>query len=301
MFVRFTLHKAQGALWSMKQMKRLLITLAAIPAATLAVEANAQTYVTRANANATVQNQIVQLQTQLDAGIRSGAINSAERRRLSQEIRTLTRLRAQYAGNGISTQEWNVLQQRVGNLSQRLQVAGGGYAYGYNQPNNGYGYSQPGNGNGNGYGYSQPGNGYAYGNTGVRYDQYGRPMQTQGYSYDQYGRPVQTNNGYYGQGGPYAPYPSSSSNNNGVGNVLGGVLGSVLGGGGLGGNILGSILGNGGLRVGDLITGTIGNVLRPAPSNSYQSRGDVYFRSDGQRVYEIDARTNQVIAVHPLR
>ena len=259
-------------------MKRLLITLAAIPIATLAVEANAQNYVTSsANANATVQNQIVQLQAQLDAGVRTGAIDTTERRRLRQEIRTLTRLRAQYAANGISSQEWNLLQQRVGNLSQQIQVAGGGYAYGYTQPNNGY----------------------AYGNSGVRYDQYGRPIQTQGYTYDQYGRPVTVNNGYYGQGGPYVPVPSTS--NSGMGNVLGGVLGSVLGGGGMGGNILGSILGNGGLRVGDLITGTIGSVLRPAPNTSYQSRGDVYFRSDGQRVYEIDARTNQVIAVHPLR
>ena len=259
-------------------MKRLLITLAAIPIATLAVEASAQTYVTSsANANAMVQNQIVQLQAQLDAGIRSGAIDPTQRRALRQEIRTLTRLRAQYAANGISSQEWNVLQQRVGNLSQQLQVATGGYAYGYNQPVNGY----------------------AYGNSGVRYDQYGRPIQTQGYTYDQYGRPVTVNNGYYGQGGPYVPVPST--NNSGVGNILGGVLGSVLGGNGLGGNILGSILGNGGLRVGDLITGSIGSVLGAAPSNSYQSRTDVYFRSDGQRVYEIDARTNQVIAIHPLR
>lgn len=261
-------------------MKKILITLAAIPIATMAVEANAQTYVTSsANANATVQNQIVQLQAQLDAGVRAGTIDATERRRLRQEIRALTRLRAQYAGNGISQQEWNVLQQRVGNLSQQLQVAGGAYAYGY----------------------AQPGNGYAYGNTGVRYDQYGRPIQTQGYTYDQYGRPVTVNNGYYGQGGPYVPYPQTSTNS-GVGNVLGSVLGNVLGGGNVGGNILGSILSNGGLRVGDLITGTIGNVLGAAPSNlGFQSRNDVYFRSDGQRVYEIDARTNQVIAIHPLR
>ncbi|WP_166039684.1 hypothetical protein [Sphingosinicella sp. YJ22] len=260
-------------------MKRFIITLAALPIATMAVEASAQTYVTsNANANATVQNQIVQLQTQLNAGVRAGTIDATERRRLRQEIRTLTRLRARYAANGISQQEWNVLQQRVGNLSQQLQVAGGAYAYGY----------------------AQPGAGYAYGNTGYTYDQYGRRVLAPGYTYDQYGRPVPVQNGYYGQGGPYAPYPQTRTNS-GVGNVLGGVLGSVLGGGGMGGNILGSILGNGGLRVGDLITGTIGSVLRPAPSTSYQGRSDVYFRSDGQRVYEIDARTNQVIAIHPLR
>lgn len=263
-------------------MKKLLVTLAVIPAATWGIEASAQTYVTgNANANATVQHQIVQLQTQLDAGVRAGAIDRTERRRLRQEIRALTRLRAQYAANGLSTQEWNLLQQRVGNLSQQIQIAGGGYAYGQSQYGTGYTY------------------GNAYGNTGVRYDQYGRPMPAP--SYDRYGRPI-PNSGYYGQGGPYTPYPSTRSNS-GVGGVLGNVLGSVLGGGSsVGGNILGSILSRGGLRVGDVITGVLGNVLGTAPMGlGFQDRNDVYFRSDGHRVYEIDARTNTVLRVHPLQ
>jgi hypothetical protein len=245
-------------------MKKLLLTLAAIPAATLAVESQAQTYQTYANSNAnvTVQNQVGQLQAQLNAGIRSGTIDATEARRLRQEIRALNRLRTQYASNGLTNQEWNVLQQRVGNLSQQIQVA-----YGYN-------------------GYNQ-GNGYAYGNSGVAYDQYGRPIQN--------GYPVQ-NNGYYGQGGPYVPYQAPRTNS-GVGGVLGSVLGGVLGGGS--GNILGSILSNGGLRIGDVITGVLGNVLGGASNLGYQDRSNVYFRTDGQRVYEIDARTNQVIRIHP--
>ena len=43
--------------------------------------------------------------------------------------------------------------------------------------------------------------------------------------------------------------------------------------------------------------------LLPVPTNyrsRYRDRGDVYFRSDGDRVYEIDVRTNRVIAVHPM-
>jgi hypothetical protein len=248
-------------------MKKLLLTLAATSAVALAAPAAAQSYGAYGNANATVQNQIVQLRAQLDAGVQTGAIDRDERRRLRQEIQALTRLRAQYAGNGISAQEWNVLQQRVGNLSQQIQVAAayqGNYQYGGAYPNQGY-----------------------------AYDQYGRRIPAQTYGYDQYGRPVQ--NGYYGQGGPYVAYPQQS--NNGVlGNMLGGVLG-----GGAGGNILGSILGNGGLRIGDVISGVLGSALGGVSSSRYQDRSDVYFRTDGQRVYEIDARTNQVIRIHPMR
>lgn len=246
-------------------MKKLLLTLAAIPAATFAVEASAQTYV-NANANVTVQNQILQLQNQLNAGIQTGAVDASESRRLRQELRQLNRLQRQYSANGLTTQEWNVLQQRVGNVNQQMQVAVG---YAYNQPY------------GNAYGYNQ---GYT----------------SQRYAYDQYGRPVVVNNGgYYGQGGPYVPVPQTRSN--GLGGVLGGVLGNVVGGGG--GNLLGSILSGGGLRIGDLVTGALGSVLGAAsnPYGSYQSNGNVYFRTDGQRIYEIDGRTNQVIRIHPAR
>lgn len=255
-------------------MKKLLLTLAAIPAATMAVEASAQTYV-GANANVTVQNQIVQLQNQLNIGIQNGAIDATEARRLRQEIRRLTRLRTQYSANGLTTQEWRVLQQQVGNISQQMQVAAG-YAAG-NPPY------------GNAYGY--------YGNQG--YPSQGYPSQgysNQGYAYDQYGRPVAVNNGgYYGQGGPYVPAPQARSN--GIGNVLGGVLGSVVGGGG----VLGNVLGGGGLGIGSVITGAIANALGGGDRYGYQDRSNVYFRTDGERVYEIDARTNQVIRIHPAR
>jgi hypothetical protein len=251
-------------------MKKLLLTLAATSAVAVAAPAAAQSYGAYGNANATVQSQIVQLRAQLDAGVRTGAIDRDERRRLRQEIQALTRLRAQYASGGINAQEWNLLQQRVGNLSQQIQVAAayqGNYQYGAAYPNQGY-----------------------------AYDRYGRGIPAPAYGYDQYGRAVQS--GYYGQGGPYVAYPQSS--NNGVlGNVLGGVLGG--GGSGIGGNILGSILGNGGLRIGDVITGVLGSALGGVSSSRYQDRNDVYFRTDGQRVYEIDARTNQVIRIHPMR
>lgn len=110
---------------------------------------------------------------------------------------------------------------------------------------------------------------------------------------------AQQNAPYYGQGGPCEQVQRGGS---GVGNILGGVLGSMMGGGG-GGGLLGSILGRGGLRTGDVITSTIGSVLGSAMGfgSRYRDNNSVYYWSDGQRVYEIDARTNQAIRIHPVR
>jgi hypothetical protein len=252
----------------------------------MAVEASAQTSV-NGNANMTIQNQVLQLQNQVNVGVQSGAIDATEARRLRQEIRQLDRTQRQYSANGLTTQEWNLLQQRVGLVNQQLQMAANGYgqpygnAYGYNQ-------QQP---YGNAYGYNQQqpyGNAYGYNGNQQGYN------GNSGYAVDQYGRPVA--NGYYGQGGPYVPAPRS----NGIGNVLGGVLGNVVGGGGGGGGVLGNVLGGGGgLGVGSIITNVLAGALGNVSSNRYRSNGDTYFRTDGQQVYEIDARTNRVVRVHP--
>ena len=53
------------------------------------------------------------------------------------------------------------------------------------------------------------------------------------------------------------------------------------------------------LRVGELARSR----LTAVPTRyryQYRDRGDVYFRSDGSRIYEIDTRTNRVIDVHPM-
>jgi hypothetical protein len=67
--------------------------------------------------------------------------------------------------------------------------------------------------------------------------------------------------------------------------------------------VLGGLLGGRSLGIGDVITGAIANVLRGGSSygNQYRDNGSTYFRSDGERVYEIDARTNQVVRIHPIR
>jgi hypothetical protein len=263
-------------------MKKLLLTLAAIPAATMAVEASAQTYV-NTNATAGVQNRIMNLEARYQAAVNARVLTDNERIVIGRQLAELRNLQQQYAYNGLTASERRTLQTRIRNVRDQLRAAGGaGWA-------NRYGWSDRElDVYGNAYGYG-------YGNSGVTYDRYGRPVVTQGYTVDQYGRTIP--NGYYGQGGPYEPaYTPRSSN--GIGNVLGGVLGSVVGGGG---GVLGNVLGGGNIGIGSVITGALANVLGGGDRYGYQDRSNVYFRTDGQRVYEIDARTNQVIRIHPVR
>lgn len=68
--------------------------------------------------------------------------------------------------------------------------------------------------------------------------------------------------------------------------------------GGLGGFIE-SILGQGGLRVGQRVTGE----LYAVPSqyrDRYRDDSRFYYRSDGRQIYQIDARTNVVTRIHQM-
>lgn len=306
-------------------MKKLLLTLAAIPAATMAVEASAQTNMNAGGAIG-IQNRIANLEARLNAGAQARVFTNSEYANLTTQLERLRSLERQYSANGLTASERRQLQNRIRVLRDDLRNAGGNSwanrygwsdrdletygSYGTAYGNTTVRYDQYGRPIANGsVTYDQYGRPMANGS--VSYDQYGRPMNNggvvydqngrviQGVTYDQYGRPVVTNNGYYGQGGPYEPVPQQRS---GIGGVLGSVLGGAMGSGGSGG-VLGSILGGGGLGVGDVITSTIGSVLRGGSSygTQYRDNSSTYFRSDGQRVYEIDARTNQVVRIHPLR
>jgi hypothetical protein len=305
-------------------MKKILFGLAAIPAAVMATPAAAQTGY-GANGGMGMQNRIQQLEVRLDAGVQAGAIDRSEQRSLRRQIRQLSQMEMQFSANGLTQQERSTLQQRIRSVRDQLRNAyGRGYAWDDSSWDSGNGsagvrYDQNGRPIANGgvaydqYGRAIANSGVVYDrdgrpitNNGVVYDQYGRPVANggvvydrngrpvgnSGMAYDQYGRPV--TNGYVGQGGTYQQQGS------GIGNILGGALGGS--GGGIGG-ILGTILGNGGLRSGDVISNTIGSVLGrgTAYGSQYEDRSNVYFRSDGERVYEIDARTNRVVRIHPIR
>lgn len=304
--------------------------------AAYAGEAPAQTMTTAGDALG-VQNRIANLEARFDAGLRGGVFTTAERNNLDRQLRDLRSLERSYSSNGLSLTERRALQQRIRSLRDQLRTAGGtnwANQYGWRDgeldtyagaSGRGVSYDE--------YGRAVPNRTVTYDRYGrpvasndVVYDQYGRRVTTNDVVYDRYGRPVATG-GVYGQGGPYEPV----ARNSGIGNVLGGVLGSVVGGGsgvggilgsvvggsrgaggvlgsvlggggGLGG-ILGSVLGRGGLRRGDVITGALGSVLGSAVGFGPQFRdtNNVYYRSDGQRVYEIDARTNTVMQVVPVQ
>lgn len=269
-------------------MKKLLLTLAAIPAATFAVEAHAQGYgqpygQTNVNAGGTVAigNRIANLEARFNAGVQAGVIDRTEAARIQRQLASLRQMEQRYGYDGLSRQERTGLQAQIRATRDQIRIAGGsGWA-------NRYGWADSDlDAYGNAYGGAY-GNGYA--TPGYTYDRYGNRVPVQGYTTDRYGNRVPT--GYYGQGGPYEPAPST-----GVGGLLGGVLGGNSSSG-----VLGSILGNGGLSIGSVISSVIGNALGGANNYGYRDRSDVYFRSDGQRVYEIDARTNTVVRIHPLR
>lgn len=313
-------------------MKKILLTLAALPAATMAVEASAQTYV-NTGASVGVQNRIANLEARFNAGAQAGVFSRNEIAVLSDRLMRLRTMEQQYSYNGLSQSERRSLQNEIRMLRDQMRNAGGrGWA-------NRYGWTDRDLDAYSGYGN---GNGYASGNATVTYDQYGRPIHSngvrfdqygrpiangrvtydqygrvinnggvvydqngrplQGVTYDQYGRPVITN-GYQGQGGPYEPVYTPRNNNGGIGGVLGSVLGGAMGGGSGVGGVLGGLLGGRSLGVGDIITSAIGSVLRGGSSygTQYRDNDRTYFRTDGERVYEIDSRTNQVVRIHPVR
>lgn len=259
-------------------MNKFLLAAVAIPAMALASDASAQPSYNTGGAVA-VQNRLANLEARIDAGVQAGVIDRAEARDLRRQTRDLRQLELSYNQNGLTRQERQTLQQRIRSVRDQVRLAGGegwGNRYGWNDDD-----------------FDRDGSSYGYGDTGYATDRYGNRVPAQTYTTDRYGNrvPVQTyetdrygnriETNAYGRGGPYETAPTA----NRPGGVLGGLLGNS----------------SGGLRIGDLITGVLGGSLGSASNQGYRDRNDVYFRSDGRQVYEIDARTNTVIRVHPVR
>ncbi len=98
-------------------MKRLLVTMAAVSALSVAAPAAAQ------YAGGGIQAQMEQLQLRLQAGVRSGAISRGEAIRLREQLGQLTRLERQYGQGGFSRRELGDLQQRIQAARQALRYA----------------------------------------------------------------------------------------------------------------------------------------------------------------------------------
>jgi hypothetical protein len=108
-----------------------------------------------------------------------------------------------------------------------------------------------------------------------RYERYGYDDRAYGY-----GPSVGAGAGYYGQGGPYDEVVCESRS--GVGAVIDNIFGRDC------------------FRVGQRVPGNLYAVPNEYRSQ-YRDGYGTYYRSDGRAIYQIDARTNTVISIHPLR
>ena len=97
-------------------MKKFIIALAATTAFAGAAPAAAQF-------GGNVQLRTDRLHTELQAGVRSGAITRAEAIPLREQLRRLTQLERQYARGGFSAGERSELQSRSASLRQGIRIA----------------------------------------------------------------------------------------------------------------------------------------------------------------------------------
>jgi hypothetical protein len=98
-------------------MRKFIIALAATTALAAATPAVAQ------SVGGNVQVRIGELQTQLQAGVRSGAITRAEAVPLREQLRQLSALERHYRQGGFTVQERSELQSRIASLRQGIRMA----------------------------------------------------------------------------------------------------------------------------------------------------------------------------------
>jgi len=217
-----------------------------------------------------------QLQVQLQAGIRSGAITRAEAVPLREQLRQLTRLEGLYGRDGISGRERADLQHRINSLRQGIRTAerGRGGRYGrdedrYDRDDDRYGRADV---DGR---YDRDNDGWddRDGNRDGRWDVESRyDSNRDGYDDRDHDRD--------GRWDDEDGYRQSDER---------GVVGQIID----------RVTGNGDLRVGQRVSADLGGVPY-AYRTRYRDSDGVYYRSDGRQIYQIDARTQTVVRVHAM-
>jgi hypothetical protein len=212
-----------------------------------------------------------QLQMRLQAGIRSGAITRSEAVPLRAQLRQLTRLETLYARGGISGRERADLQHRINTLRQGIRMA-------------------------------ERGADGRYGRDDDRYDdRYGRGGVDSRYDRDNDGWDDRDGNrdGRWDVDSRYDGnrdgYDDRDRNRDGRWDNDEG----QSDGRGVVGQVLDRITGNDGLRVGQRVSSDLGEVPY-AYRRDYRDSDNVYYRSDGRNIYQIDARTQTVVRVHAM-
>jgi hypothetical protein len=244
-------------------MRKLLIAMTAVSTLAVAAPAAAQwNNQNNVNANANVNGGIDSRIARLDARIQAGVQSGAIDRTEARNLRMQLR---ELTRLDRQYSRNGYTQQERADLQTRVRTFRDQLRL------------ADGGGTGYGYGYGNQG----YGNQGYGNQGYGN----QGNSNQGYGN--NGNNGY-GVGGPYDECVDNGSDRGGIG----GIFDSIFGGGSNRGTCAG-------LNVGSRVSGNLGAVPYQYRAQFRDGNG-VYYRSDGNNIYQIDARTNTVVRVYGM-
>ena len=279
-------------------MKKIIIALAATTAIAAAAPAAAQ------YAGGNIQLRTDQLQTQLQAGVQSGAITRTEAMPLREQLRQLTRLERQYSQGGFSLQERSELQSRMASLRQGIRMAArngdGRYDRDDRYGDGRFGRDCPPGLDKRDNGCLPPGqvgrddrdgrwgeDGYARGDMMDRnrdgYDD--RDLNRDRRIDDREWRMAEER---YGDNGRFDRDGDRYDRDDDRDTRRGGI-----------GGIVDSMLGRDGLRVGQQASGTLYG-LQGGYRDQYRDGDGSYYRTDGRQIYQIDARSQTVVRIYPM-
>lgn len=256
-------------------MNKFMIVLAATTAVTVSVPAAAQYN------GANVQLRVSQLQTELQAGVRSGDISRSEAVPLRQQLRQLAQLERQYSVNGISGRERADLQHRINTLRQGIRFAARDRGQGYDRNDDRYDRNDDRYDRNVDSRYDRNNDGWddRDGNRDGRWDVDSRyDSNRDGWDdrdHDRDGRWDDDDD----------RYDRDQVSGNGNRGLIGTLIDSVTGGGGL--------------RVGQRASANLGAVPYEYRSQFRDGNG-AYYRSDGRQIYQIDARTHAVVRIFAM-
>src|SRR3712207_2310015 len=100
-------------------MKKLLLTLAALPMVAYAGQASAQVN-RNASGAVTVQTRIANLESRFNAGVQAGAFTNSEYSAISRQLAELRALERSYSYDGLSDSERRALQQRIRDVREQI-------------------------------------------------------------------------------------------------------------------------------------------------------------------------------------
>jgi hypothetical protein len=256
-------------------MNKIIIALAATTAFAGAAPALAQYGGQGYGEQGYGQQGSAQLQLQLQAGIRSGAISRAEAMPLRDQLMQLTRLERLYARDGISGRERADLQYRINDVRQGIRLAERSGEGRYGRDDDRYGRGDDGSVRGGDYDRNNDGWDDRDGNRDGRWDVDARnDSNRDGWDDRDYNR-----DGRWDNDEGYSREPVADR----------GVVGQIFD----------RVTGTGGLRVGQRASADLGAVPY-AYRSQYRDGGSAYYRSDGRQIYQIDPRTQTVVRIYAM-